>query len=183
MTGPSPEGSRRRGSRAFSLVGEGVAYPAQRLAFDGDHIEAARRQPSLEMAPGQGRQPLAGGQDQTALLVPVYTGKRPAETMRIALAHLQEDQMLFVPQQQVDLAAAGAQLARQDARAMPLHVVGGALFRPVAALLAGGTALRRGRRSGASAPQAAQRAFLGPAGLFERIHGHSMTTMIGRGLA
>ena len=71
------------------------------------------------------------------MLVPVYTGKRPAVALVIALAHFQKYKMTLMPQNQVNLPKAGTQLTGQNTSAVRGDMIAGALFSLIAALLAG----------------------------------------------
>lgn len=149
---------------------EGILHPVQGVAVDGDDIKPAGGQLAMEVALAQCGQPLLGAQNQAPLLVPVYTGKRSSVACVTALAYLQKDKMILMPQDQVNFPETSTQLTRQNAGTLGGDMIAGTLFGLVAPLLTGGAlwSVFSGLRANALTPP--QSLVLCLASVFKGIH-------------
>lgn len=71
---------------------------------------------------------MLGGEDDAPLLARRDAGRCPAEIAAAALAHLDKDQYLPIPADQVDFASPDPEIARHDTQAMARQMTGSPLF-------------------------------------------------------
>src|SRR5699024_4571857 len=98
------------------------------VAFEGDHVETAGAMRVLRV----GADEACGRADQALALAPRDRGGGAAETRVATIAHFHENQRLAIAHDQVQLAEAGAVVARHQGQPRLREMRAGALFERVA---------------------------------------------------